>query len=770
MTAPGSPHGHVDTGAGRGGGALPGRVDAYEIERGLTFDPFQREAMDTLVAGRSVVVSAPTGSGKTLVAEFGIALALETGRRGIYTTPLKALSNQKFHDLGRLHGPENVGLLTGDNSIRGDAPVVVMTTEVLRNMLYTDPAEVGNVGVVVLDEVHYLQDPYRGGVWEEVIIHLPRSVQLVCLSATVSNSGQFGEWVETLRGPTEVVSEDHRPVPLEHWVGVKIGSNIRLLPLLETGSEDLNPKVSRLERQRGRQGPRTPRRYETIEALRRRDLLPAIYFIFSRVGCERAVEQLLSAGLELTRPAERRLIRSIAERRVRGLARRELTALGFDRLLRGILAGIAPHHAGMVPAFRELVEELFLEGLVKVAFATETLSLGINMPARTVVVEKLTKFGGERHEPLTPSQYTQLAGRAGRRGIDSAGHAVVLWTPFVTADQILALAVNRSYTLESSFTPNYNMVANLVSRLDLDSARRVVASSFAQYRTDSAVVRLERQAETLRGALTEYRQRAVDTRGSAEKRWKIRAQETERRLGRLERRVEARAGRLGRRFDAICELLVDLGYLEPGDREGRRLVPTGKGELLRRLYSETDLVTSEALYAGLLEELEPDEMAAALSVLTFVARREGPVEPLPPSRRVRTVIRELIEMSDDLAAIETERELEPTRELDDGFAGASFGWANGMPLEDLVDEALGGGDFVRNVKQLIDACRQVADATSETRLHEGVGRHARQAARLLNRGVVALSTAQLDEEHGVEESAGEHAPDTPVATEQGVEP
>ncbi|MCC7076210.1 MAG: DEAD/DEAH box helicase [Acidimicrobiia bacterium] len=724
------------------------RAVAYARARGYEADAFQIRAMSALDDGRSVVVSAPTGSGKTLVAEYAVDLALASGGRALYTTPLKALSNQKVHDLGELLGPSQVGLLTGDNSVRGTAPVVVMTTEVLRNMLYTDAEAVAQVGVVVLDEVHYLQDPYRGGVWEEVIIHLPRTVQLVCLSATVSNSEEFGAWIETLRGPTDVVVEEHRPVPLEHWVGVESGRAVRLLPLFAPDANGPNPKVVRLERHKGRGGPRAPRRHGVIEQLGRRDLLPAIYFIFSRAGCERAVRQLLGAGVSLTTAKERHRIREALDRSIVGIGDRDLTALGFPELAEGLLCGIAPHHAGMVPAFRELVEELFIAGVVKVTFATETLSLGVNMPARTVVVEKLTKFGGERHEALTPGQYTQLAGRAGRRGTDDVGNAVVLWSPFVFAEQMYELAAARSYLLESSFEPNYNMVANLVARMDLEAARDVVGASFAQFRVDSEVVRLQRKCDELRGAADEYRRKAGESAGAGRKRWELRAKDTERRIEKLQRRAQRRADALGHRFDSICDLLVDLDYLVPSPEGTGRLVPTRKGELLRRLYSEADLVTAEVIEAGLLDSLEPAALAAAVAVLTFEARREGPVEPLPPSKTIRRAISELLDVADRVADIEAERGLDVTRELDDGFAGTAYGWASGCGLDDLLDSAAGGGDFVRNVKQLIDACRQIADATREVGVHVELGRQARRAADLLNRGVVALSS--------VEDSPGEN--------------
>ena len=466
----------------------------------FTLDPFQREAIEVLDGGRSVLVAAPTGSGKTVVAEHAIDLALARGGKAFYTAPIKALSNQKFIDLTRRHGAARVGLLTGDNSINGDAPIVVMTTEVLRNMVYAQSPTLRDVQFVVLDEVHYLQDAYRGPVWEEVILHLDPSVRLVCLSATVSNAEELADWITTVRGPTSAVIEEQRPVELRnlYCVGDRSSPDLHLLPTLVDGSP--NPEASRLDAEslrgtllRGRPNRRffTPRRTEVVERLADEDLLPAIYFIFSRAACDDAAAACAAAGLRFTTADERLRIRAIAERHVESLADDDLDVLGYDRWLLALEAGIAAHHAGMIPPFKEAVEECFTAGLVKIVFATETLALGVNMPARTVVIEKLSKFTGERHEFLSPGEYTQLTGRAGRRGLDPVGYAVVLWSPFVPFDQVAALASSRSFRLTSAFRPTYNMAVNLVRRYDPAAAHHLLNLSFAQYQADHSVVRLE---------------------------------------------------------------------------------------------------------------------------------------------------------------------------------------------------------------------------------------------------------------------------------------
>jgi ATP-dependent RNA helicase HelY len=491
-------------------------LSAYPFE----LDAFQLEAMDALDAGHSVVVAAPTGSGKTVVAEYAVARALSEGSKAFYTTPLKALSNQKFADFARIYGSSQVGLLTGDNSINGEAAVVVMTTEVLRNMIYAGSSSLTGLRYVVLDEVHYLQDPYRGPVWEEVIIHLPPEVDLVCLSATVSNAEELADWVGTVRGSTRAVIEERRPVPLHNLflVGDRRSERLLLLPTFVDGRP--NPRgiaiTSRVEegwRAHRRSGLFSPRRSEAVELLSGEGLLPAIYFIFSRAGCDEAVRQCMREGRRLTSPAERRQVRAIAEAAAEHLSDADLVALGYGEWLASLEAGFAAHHAGLVPPFKEAVEQGFSAGLVKVVFATETLSLGINMPARSVVIEKLSKFGGERVEPLTPGEYTQLTGRAGRRGTDEVGYAVVLWSQGVTFDQVASLAGARSYTLTSSFRPTYNMASNLVRRCTPNQAHHLLNLSFAQYRADADIVRLESYLERSRQELGQALEEARCERG-----------------------------------------------------------------------------------------------------------------------------------------------------------------------------------------------------------------------------------------------------------------
>src|SRR5262245_42797563 len=533
-------------------------------------------AIEALHAGESVLVAAPTGSGKTVVAEYAVDRAIERDGKCFYTTPLKALSNQKFGDFVARLGAAKVGLLTGDNAINGDAPVVVMTTEVLRNMLYERSPAVDGLVTVVMDEVHYLQDPYRGAVWEEVLIHLPLSISVVCLSATISNAEEFGEWIGTLRGPTRVVIEEKRPVPLEHHY--LVGRDLHPMHVEQDGQLSPNPYVVSLDRQEvryktyyrrgsgtpqhhriprpreGHRGVYVPRREDVVEDLWEQGLLPAINFVFSRAGCDLSVQWVMNSCIRLTTSDEATRIRSFAEMRVAWMDEEDLKTLGFYDFEEALAAGVAAHHAGMLPVFKETVEELFEAGLVKVVFATETLSLGINMPAKSVVIEDLWKFQGERHELLTPGEYTQLTGRAGRRGIDELGHAVVVYQRQVPFERVAGLAATRTYDLTSSFRPSYNMAVNLVRNYTPEQAHEMLNSSFAQFLADRGGVALERTCQRDEEALAGYQEHLVCNRGDFEEYWALRREA--RRL-----RSDDRRGRTSR-TDGVRRA---LGALTPGD-------------------------------------------------------------------------------------------------------------------------------------------------------------------------------------------------------------
>lgn len=488
-------------------------VGAFVATYDFPLDDFQLQACQSLEAGNDILVAAPTGAGKTVVGEFAAHLALRDGRKCFYTTPIKALSNQKFAEFVQRYGAESVGLLTGDTSINSEAAIVVMTTEVLRNMIYAGSSTLAELGYVVLDEVHYLADRFRGAVWEEVLIHLPKSVRTVSLSATVSNAEEFGEWLQSIRGQVETIVSEHRPVPL--FQHVMLGS--RILDLFaEEGQREVNRELIRAardaqkslahhQRRRGEYDVFTPSRAEVISALAAADLLPTITFIFSRAGCESAVHQCLASGLRLTDQDERETIRRIVLERTAQLPEEDLYVLGFHEWLDGLERGVAAHHAGLIPTFKEVVETLFQMGLVKAVFATETLALGINMPARSVVLERLVKWNGEAHVDITAGEYTQLTGRAGRRGIDIEGHAVAVWNQNLDPSYLAGLASTRTYPLRSSFSPTYNMAINMVERLGFQKARDSLESSFAQFQADRSVSGLLRQVNRHQEAITGYR-------------------------------------------------------------------------------------------------------------------------------------------------------------------------------------------------------------------------------------------------------------------------
>ncbi|MDT5102545.1 MAG: ATP-dependent helicase HelY, partial [Mycobacterium sp.] len=620
---------------------LTTELSRFAEELPFALDGFQLRACTALEAGHGVLVCAPTGAGKTVVGEFAVHLALAAGRKCFYTTPIKALSNQKHTDLVRRYGPERVGLLTGDQSINGDAPVVVMTTEVLRNMLYANSHALQGLSHVVMDEVHFLADRMRGAVWEEVILHLSEDVRLVSLSATVSNAEEFGGWIQTVRGDTTVVVDEHRPVPL--WQHMMVGK--RLFDLFEgdqtVGSPalvdaellrhiSLRKEADRLSdwQPRGRGGPghrgrptiyRPPPRPDVIGTLDHEGLLPAITFVFSRVGCDAAVKQCLRSSLRLTDNEERARIAEVIDRRCAELPESDLVVLGYHEWREGLLRGLAAHHAGLLPVFRHTVEELFTAGLVKAVFATETLALGINMPARTVVLERQVKYNGEEHAPLTPGEYTQLTGRAGRRGIDVEGHAVVLWQPndaSVDPADVAGLASTRTFPLRSSFAPSYNMTINLVQHMGPEQAHRLLERSFAQYQADRSVVGLVRGVARGERMLDEIADDLGGRDAPILEYARLRAAISQR------ERAQSRASRVQRRRatnDALTALRRgDIITIGQGKRGGLAVVlePATDGDEPR------PLVLTEHRWAGRISSADYSGASAKLGTMTLPKRVE----------------------------------------------------------------------------------------------------------------------------------------------------
>ncbi|MGX9295799.1 DEAD/DEAH box helicase [Tsukamurella paurometabola] len=599
--------------------------DGFTSALDFTLDPFQVQGCRALEEGRGVLVCAPTGAGKTVVGEFAVHLALAGGTKCFYTTPIKALSNQKHAELTARYGAQNVGLLTGDTAINSSAPVVVMTTEVLRNMLYANSTTLDGLSHVVMDEVHYLADRFRGAVWEEVILHLPQDVRLVSLSATVSNAEEFGAWISEVRGSTEVIVDEHRPVPL--WQHMLVGRRLfdlfdtkALRTAQESGQKNLvldadlvryvkqresldrsfdpgiNSRTGRRSSGRGRpQATRRPiPRPDVIALLDAEGLLPAITFVFSRSGCEQALTQCLRSPVVLTDQEQAEEIGRIIDKHVAEFSPADLDLLGYEEWRAALLRGFAAHHAGMLPAFRHAVEELFVKGLVRAVFATETLALGINMPARTVVLERLVKYNGESHVELTPGEYTQLTGRAGRRGIDIEGHAVVLWQTGVRPQEVAGLAGARTFPLVSSFSPGYNMSINLLDRLGRDGAERLLEASFAQFQADRSVVGLAKRVERGEKELAQLSAQITEAAGGADYLEYVRLREAVRARERSLRR-EHLADRRDGAATALAELRRgDVIAVTGGRRRGLALVVEPSGD--RR--DPKPVVVTESSWSG----------------------------------------------------------------------------------------------------------------------------------------------------------------------------
>lgn len=811
-------------------------------------DRFQTDANEALEQGSNVLVAAPTGAGKTVVADFAVYLAQQQNAKAFYTTPIKALSNQKYHDLVALYGPDKVGLLTGDTSINSEADIVVMTTEVLRNMLYEHSTTLQALRYVVLDEVHYLADRFRGPVWEEVIIHLPQSVRIVGLSATVSNVEDFADWIASVRGETKLVVSEHRPVPLEQYVLIQ--RDPRTEPELfdlyrhdDNGrpTTKLNARLTnrldeymrREQRRRGAERPDRrkgrgrhgrpesrsarqveryqPKRWAVVDELNFLGMLPAIYFIFSRNGCDEAVDQCLDAGLRLTSDDEALRIRSIVDEMIEGqLTHDDLKTLHFARFRHALEEGFAAHHAGMVALFKQIVERLFEEGLIKVVFATETLALGINMPARSVVIEKLEKYDGTGIVGLTPGEYTQLTGRAGRRGIDTIGNAVVVDHRGFTPETAVALSSKRVYPLHSSFKPTFNMAVNLLNTSDYETARITLDHSFAQWEANESAWQIEARIDALTAALAGYAEamtceygdftdllrirmqlnelqknerrklkhevfatnadksrafRRLDARIAKLKelehdhpckqcpdfqdhmKWGHRWMRETRELERLRQRYDSRTGSVARQFDRICEILDRLGYLERTDHDGvRDYTLTEQGQLLRRLYSERDLVLAQAITEGVLDDLSAPQIAALLSSLLYEARRGEGGEPRRypggPHGLVAQRARELKYLDEQVLVLCEDAGMDSyLQPLDFGIVDIIYDWACGDSLAQVLEHSeLTGGDFVRNAKRLADVLQQIAVAEPYMgEQHAMLAARAREAFDAVNRGIVAYS-------------------------------
>ncbi|MFM6962691.1 MAG: DEAD/DEAH box helicase [Micrococcales bacterium] len=791
----------------------PSEVEDFANLLKFPLDDFQLDACKALASGRGVLVAAPTGAGKTVVGEFAIHLARSKSQKVFYTTPIKALSNQKYLELCDRYGADQVGLLTGDTNQNGDAPIVVMTTEVLRNMIYAGSNNLITLGFVVMDEVHYLADKFRGAVWEEVILHLPRDVKIVSLSATVSNAEEFGAWLDEVRGETAIIVSEHRPVPLNQHV--LFGDE--LLELFDPSGKAVNPEfaqrhanklrspVARPTRgRRGFDGPQRARiqnlipqlsKPETIDLLEDADLLPAIFFIFSRAGCESAVRACLQRSTRLTTTEEKQEIRRVVEEKTYNIADEDLATLGYHEWLSALERGVAAHHAGMLPAFKEVVEELFLRKLVKVVFATETLSLGINMPARTVVLDRLDKFNGESRVQITPGEYTQYTGRAGRRGIDTEGHSVIQWSANLDPASVAGLASRRTYPLISSFRPTNNMAVNLIEAFGRNRAREVLEMSFSQFQADRSVVGLakglrEKQV-SLDGYLTAMRchqgdfieyasmrreisdlerelsngkvraERGKDirsTRGRTEKehrlaklkreikhhdchsckdreahaRWAERYFRLQRELDAALAQIEGRTNQVARTFDKICNQLIELEYLSDEDAE---LIVLDEGRMLARIYGDRDLLVAECIRHGIWNGIDAANLVGIVASLVYEARRDEDQEPRLPRGNFEQYAEKTLDVWWNLETLSKKNKLPATGSPDFSISLAFHKWASNAKLDNVLEIAnLLPGDFIRWSKQVIDLLEQIAQVADEK-----LSETSHKAVDAVKRGIVAYS-------------------------------
>jgi superfamily II RNA helicase len=628
-------------------------------------DTFQREAIASLDAGRSVVVCAPTGSGKTVIAEHAIDVALAATGRVFYTTPLKALSNQKFRDLCARLGEERVGLLTGDISIRRAAPVVVMTTEVCRNILYS-PAQDGTdlvaLRVIVLDECHYINDAHRGTVWEETIMGCPRATRLVALSATIANADQLAAWMTRAHGPTDLILSHTRPVPL-HFYCFHDG---RLSPLPRVSRTNAPPLSQEAVERHARPWEFRPEPDEVVAALRDRDMLPAIYFHFSRRGCEDAMERC--RHLELLSPKEAETVESAISAH---LAAHPDSS--HHPHLRSLREGLATHHAGLLPRWKVLVERLFQAGLVKVVFATETLAAGINMPARTTVISGLTKRAGHEFRLLTPSEFTQMAGRAGRRGMDVRGHVVVVGDPFRRPEEAARLAASPPDPLLSHFAPTYGMALALLGRHSLAEAERLLRDSFGQFLADA-------------------------------------------------RRPPASPApdRYTATFRRLVAVLEELGYLQ-----GHR--PTDAGRLAAGFRAENELLIAEVTRAGILDALAVADLAAVITAFcpppTLRVTTTGRQRGRAPSRQDRkrsgpsvssttaVALARARVLVDALWQVQRRHHVSIPCRMVETACGVTQAWAGGASWEALLGETeMEEGDLVYLLRGVIDLLSQLREA------------------------------------------------------------
>ena len=729
------------------------------------FDDFQKEAIDHIEKGSSVVVCAPTGAGKTVIAEHAVNIALKAGKRLFYTTPLKALSNQKFRDFQKAIGEDNVGLLTGDISINREADVVVMTTEVFRNMLYgTNLGRVEDslkkVAFVVLDECHYMNDKERGTVWEESIIYCPESIQIIALSATVANAEDLTGWINSVHNKTSLVNSDFRPVPLRNFYFV----NQQVLPLTSPGGK-LNRNIQRIKLNKGTAAKsRKQSPAPLIKILHEREMLPAIYFTFSRKRCDQYLMDCFR--LNLLNDFERKKLSKIIDEYVE-----ENPIIANNRHLTYIYSGVASHHAGLLPAWKTLIEKLFQMGLIKVVFATETLAAGINMPARTTIISSISKRTDEGHRTLTASEFLQMSGRAGRRGMDKVGYVVTVATPFHTPKEVASLALSEADPLNSQFTPTYSMVLNLLQRFTMDEARQLILSSFGYYtasqrlsplyseksnvegkinritgyncpykldlddllcyhKSKEKYVEIKRLYNTLKSQaknsgrmnapeVEEYRIKSKEALLELEKvqchkcalyKKHIKSQSVLERLNKrfnnIQKEIEIEKDLYWTNFVNLAAVLTEYDYLKDN-------TPTELGVLASNFKCENELYLLEVLNSGILNDLNYAQLAAVLCAIISEEPRNDFHYRAMPSKKAKQALDHIYPLMRSVQKIQKKHKVEIQLLLNPHFSWLVESWANGADWDEIVKKsAMDEGDIVRTFKRTVDILRQVAFASN----------------------------------------------------------
>lgn len=726
-------------------------------------DDFQKEACEYINKGQSVVVCAPTGAGKTVIAEHAIHRALQDGHRVFYTTPLKALSNQKFGDFSSKYGINNVGLLTGDTSINRDAQIVVMTTEVFRNMLYgtnfgSVTENLKNVKYIILDEVHYMNDEQRGTVWEESIIYCPTNIQIVALSATVANAQQLTDWINTVHSHTELVNTDFRPVPLRFYYFDSSQPNT-VLPLL-TPSGQLNTKIKPEKREFYRKGKPPQRNIvkDLVRALHEKEMLPAIYFTFSRKKCDEQMQKCSS--LVLVTPQEQKRIKVIVDEYLA-----ENPYLNKNKHIECVLNGVASHHAGLLPGWKVLIEKLFQEGLIKVVFATETLAAGINMPARSTVISSISKRTDNGHRTLTASEFLQMSGRAGRRGMDEVGYVTVVGTSFQTPEEVAELVLSDANPLESKFAPSYSMVLNLLQRFSLEESKELILKSFGYFSSNNRLTPYLIQQEQnqkvidelesfvchkkltnqdfyeynkIRSVYVENRRifKTIQKQERSKNRpltpeaadfgrktkdllnklhsfpcdtcklFKKHSKELEVlerykvKQNKLAKTIEIEKDLFWNIFLSHRQVLKDFGYIKED-------YPTEKGVMTSQLRFENELFLSEIILAKVLENLTPAELASVVCAITTEDLRAEMYSQLPISPAVRKTFNLIKNIKRSIEKVQKDNNIETAMYINSYYSAMIEMWVNGAEWETIISQVeMGEGDIVRIFKRTVDVLRQ----------------------------------------------------------------